>query len=247
MKTYQARVVWIGRRKHNSAIQEKIDRLSQFGPAPIYIEADAANPNELTRAYETIKRTHPQINGIIHSAIVLEDQSLANMPESRLKSVLAAKVNVSVNMARVFRNEPLDFALFFSSVQSFARAAGQSNYAAGCSFKDAFAAHLAQVRPYSAAVMNWSYWGSVGIVSSADYQERMKQAGVGSIEAPEAMAALERLLGGPLNQFVMMKQAEEPEEKPEEMIEVYPEHHGSAMQKLRSYQPKVTRHVQQLS
>ncbi|MDJ1631483.1 hypothetical protein QNN00_18390 [Bacillus velezensis] len=31
-------------------------------------------------------------------------------------------------MARVFRNEPLDFALFFSSVQSFARAAGQSNY-----------------------------------------------------------------------------------------------------------------------
>nr|WGD59866.1 hypothetical protein P5660_15555 [Bacillus velezensis] len=50
-----------------------------------------------------------------------------------------------------------------------------------------------------------------------------------------------------MNQFVMMKQAEEPEEKPEEMIEVYPEHHGSAMQKLRSYQPKVTRHVQQLS
>nr|MDH3093130.1 SDR family oxidoreductase [Bacillus velezensis] len=247
VKTYQARVVWIGRRKHNSAIQEKIDRLSQFGPAPIYIEADAANPNELTRAYETIKRTHPQINGIIHSAIVLEDQSLKNMPESRFKSVLAAKVNVSVNMARVFQNEPLDFALFFSSVQSFARAAGQSNYAAGCSFKDAFAAHLAQVRPYSAAVMNWSYWGSVGIVSSAEYQERMKQAGVGSIEAPEAMAALERLLGGPLNQFVMMKQAEEPEEKPEEMIEVYPEHHGSAMQKLRSYQPKVTRHVQQLS
>ncbi|MEQ7681104.1 non-ribosomal peptide synthetase [Bacillus ayatagriensis] len=247
VKTYQARVVWIGRRKHNSAIQEKIDRLSQFGPAPIYIEADAANPDELTRAYETIKRTHPQINGIIHSAIVLEDQSLANMPESRLRSVLAAKVNVSVNMARVFQNEPLDFALFFSSVQSFARAAGQSNYAAGCSFKDAFAAHLAQVRPYSAAVMNWSYWGSVGIVSSAEYQERMKQAGVGSIEAPEAMAALERLLGGPLNQFVMMKQAEEPEEKPEEMIEVYPEHHGSAMQKLRSYQPKVTRHVQQLS
>ncbi|MDJ1631484.1 KR domain-containing protein [Bacillus velezensis] len=91
VKTYQARVVWIGRRKHNSAIQEKIDRLSQFGPAPIYIEADAANPNELTRAYETIKRTHLQINGIIHSAIVLEDQSLANMPESRLKSVLARK------------------------------------------------------------------------------------------------------------------------------------------------------------
>ncbi|MBT2575227.1 amino acid adenylation domain-containing protein [Bacillus sp. ISL-51] len=247
VKTYQARVIWIGRRKHDSAIQAKIDRLAQIGPAPVYIEADAANLDELRYAYETIKRMHPRINGIIHSAIVLEDQSLANMPESRFKSVLAAKVDVSVNMARVFQKEPLDFALFFSSVQSFARAAGQSNYAAGCSFKDAFAAHLSQVWPCTAAVMNWSYWGSVGIVSSSEYQERMKQAGVGSIEAPEAMAALERLLGGPLNQLVMMKPEKEPDEQPDEIIEVYPEHHGSAMQKLRSYRPKVTRHVQQLS
>lgn len=164
-------------------------------PAPYYIQADAANREELERAYETMKQTHHEINGIIHSAIVLQDRSLMNMSEECFRNVLAAKVDVSVRMAQVFRHEPLDFVLFFSSVQSFARASGQSNYAAGCSFKDAFAQRLSQVWPCTVAVMNWSYWGSIGVVSSPDYQKRMAQAGIGSIEAPEAMEALELLLG----------------------------------------------------
>lgn len=249
IRTYRAQIVWIGRRKKDAAIQSKLDRLARLGPAPYYIQADAANREELERAYETMKQTHREINGIIHSAIVLQDRSLMNMSEECFRNVLAAKVDVSVRMAQVFRHEPLDFVLFFSSVQSFARASGQSNYAAGCSFKDAFAQRLSQVWPCTVAVMNWSYWGSIGVVSSPDYQKRMAQAGIGSIEAPEAMEALELLLGGPLKQLVMMKMANETNdeaEQTEETIEVYPETHGSAIQKLRSYHPGDSTKIQQL-
>lgn len=153
-------------------------------------------------------------------------------------------------MAQVFQKEPLDFALFFSSVQSFARASGQSNYAAGCSFKDAFAHRLSQVWPCTVAVINWSYWGSIGVVSSPDYQRRMAQAGIGSIEAPEAMEALELLLGGPLKQLVMMKMADcetgNDSGQNDETIEVYPETHSSAIEKLRSYHPGDSTTIQQL-
>lgn len=249
IRTYQAQIVWIGRRKKDAAIQSKLDRFARLGRAPYYIQADAANREELERAYETMKQTHREINGIIHSAIVLQDRSLMNMSEECFRNVLAAKVDVSVRMAQVFRHEPLDFVLFFSSVQSFARASGQSNYAAGCSFKDAFAQRLSQVWPCTVAVMNWSYWGSIGVVSSPDYQKRMAQAGIGSIEAPEAMEALELLLGGPLKQLVMMKMANETNdeaEQTEETIEVYPETHGSAIQKLRSYHPGDNTKIQQL-
>ena len=45
---------------------------------------------------------------------------------------------------RRFGQEALDFVVFFSSLQSFSKAAGQSNYAAGCTFKDAFASRLAK-------------------------------------------------------------------------------------------------------
>ncbi|PRR99354.1 non-ribosomal peptide synthetase [Bacillus atrophaeus] len=249
IKTYQAHVVWIGRRKKDEAIQAKLDKLADLGPAPFYIEADAANQVDLENAYEKIKLMHQEINGIVHSAIVLQDQSLANMTEERFRNVLSAKVDVSVRMAQVFHNEPLDFALFFSSVQSFARASGQSNYAAGCSFKDAFAHWLSQVWPCAVAVMNWSYWGSVGVVSSPDYQQRMAQAGIGSIEAPEAMEALELLLGGPLHQLVLMKMendAASEAEQLKETIEVYPEEHSSTIQNLRSYHPGDSTKIQQL-
>jgi hypothetical protein len=53
--------------------------------------------------------------------------------------------------------------------------------------------------------MNWGYWGHAGIVSSPDYQERMQQAGIGSIEPEEGMAALEMLLNGAVDQVAVMK------------------------------------------
>jgi polyketide synthase PksM len=54
-------------------------------------------------------------------------------------------------------------------------------------------------------VMNWGYWGSIGIVASESYRRRMEQAGFGSIEPADAMAALDRLLSAPVHQMVFVK------------------------------------------
>jgi polyketide synthase PksM len=205
IRTYQANIIWIGRREKDESIQAKLDRLSLIGPAPLYISADATDRQALQRAHEEIKEHHAEIHGVIHSAIGVLDQSLANMEEDRFKAGLSAKVDVSVRLAQVFQKEPLDFVLFFSSLNAFIKAAGQSNYAAGCTFKDAFAQQLSREWPCAVKVMNWGYWGSVGIVSSKEYQDRMSQAGIGSIEAPEAMEALETLLSGPMDQLAFLK------------------------------------------
>lgn len=100
IRTYQAQIVWIGRRKKDAAIQSKLDRLARLEVSPYYIQADAANREELERAYETMKQTHHEINGIIHSAIVLQDRSLMNMSEECFRNVLAAKVDVSVRITK---------------------------------------------------------------------------------------------------------------------------------------------------
>src|SRR5437764_9317653 len=113
------------------------------------------------------------------------------MDEERFQAAFAAKAEVSVRLAQVFEQELLDFVLFFSSLNAFTRNAGQSNYAAGCTFEDAFAAKLRQEWRCKVKVMNWGYWGSVGVVASEAYQQRMEQMGVGSIEPAEAMQALE--------------------------------------------------------
>ncbi|QDX95805.1 SDR family NAD(P)-dependent oxidoreductase [Brevibacillus laterosporus] len=205
IRRYEAKVIWIGRREMDADIQAKIDRLASIGPAPRYIMADATDQEELYRAYEEIKQQYGELHGVVHSAIVLLDKSLANMDEERFRAGLGVKVEVSVNIAEVFQHEPLDFVLFFSSMNSFVKAAGQSNYVAGCTFKDAFASQLAIEWPCAVKVMNWGYWGTVGTVASEEYQKRMHKRGIGSIEPPEAMEAVEALLTGPMNQLAFAK------------------------------------------
>ncbi|MFG2590380.1 SDR family NAD(P)-dependent oxidoreductase [Streptomyces sp. NPDC048438] len=205
VRTYGAQVVWIGRRAEDDAIRARITELSRLGPAPWYLQADATDRESLASAVARIKARFPEINGVVHSALALLDQSVARMPEERFRAAVRAKVDISVRIAQVFADEPLDFALFFSSTNSFHRSAGQSNYVCGCVFKDAFARLWQQTRPTTVKVMNWGYWGSVGVVASSAYQQRMEQSGIGSIEPAEGMAALDLLLSGPYHQLALEK------------------------------------------
>ncbi|WP_052410165.1 type I polyketide synthase [Paenibacillus durus] len=205
IRTYRAQIIWLGRRECDSDIQARIDRLGRIGRSPCYFSADATDLEAMRRVYRQIKRDFGTIQGVVHSAIVLHDSSLARMDEDSFRKALAVKVDVCVNMAQLFREDILDFVLFFSSMNTFIKSPGQGNYVAGCTFKDAFAQYLASQWDCQVKVMNWGYWGSVGSVSSDRYRIRMEKAGHGSIETPEAMAALEILLGGTLDQLALLK------------------------------------------
>ncbi|WP_342496859.1 type I polyketide synthase [Bacillus sp. FSL R5-0593] len=234
IQTYQAKIIWIGRRKKDTQIERKLKRLAALGPAPQYFSADAADYDSLKRAYDTIVKENGKVRGIIHSAIVLSDRSFANMEEEQFRASLSAKTDVSLQIARVAEGEPLDFLLFFSSMMSFQKAPGQSNYAAGCTFKDAFAKRISQKAPYAVKVVNWGFWGSVGVVASEQYRKRMERDGIASIEAPEAMKTLETLLSGPLDQLALIKTTDLVFMKDDlkEQVTVYPEKIPSALGQL---------------
>ncbi|WP_313915932.1 SDR family NAD(P)-dependent oxidoreductase, partial [Tahibacter sp.] len=202
---YQAQVVWLGRRPADQRIAQRLERLGRLGPAPRYLQADVTDRAALERACAQIKAWHGRIHGVVHSAIELLDKSFANMDEARFRAGIAVQTRGSVRLAQAFAQEPLDFLLFFSSLQSFAKAAGQANYAAGCTFEDAYASALARRVSYPVKVMNWGWWGSVGVVSGDGYRERMAHSGIGSIEPEQGMAALETLLGQPRTQLVLLK------------------------------------------
>jgi acyl transferase domain-containing protein/ubiquinone/menaquinone biosynthesis C-methylase UbiE len=207
IRHHDARVIWIGRRPQDDEISRKLQRLSAFGHAPIYISIDAASADDLLRAYREIKKRYSVIHGVIHSAVGVFDQSLAEMPEERFKQGLSAKVNISVRMAQVFRLEPLDFIVFFSSIDSFTTSHGKASYTAGCAFMDAYANQLSRELPSAVKVMNWGYWGDIGAgaVVPETSKHRLARSGVGAIEPDEGMKALSALLEGPFDQLAFMK------------------------------------------
>ncbi|MGN6152110.1 MAG: SDR family NAD(P)-dependent oxidoreductase [Lysobacteraceae bacterium] len=202
---YDAEIVWIGRRPLDAAIEAKLDVIAALGRRPHYVSADATDAAALTAAVAAIRERFPRIDGVVHSALVLQDQTVRAMDEAVFRQSLAAKVDISVHMARAFAGLDLDFMLFFSSVASFHRDAGQSNYCAGCTFKDSFAQAMRMRLPYPVKIVNWGYWGSVGIVTDPFFRKRMESRGIGSIEPDEAMQALEAFVASDVDQLVLIK------------------------------------------
>jgi acyl transferase domain-containing protein/acyl carrier protein/SAM-dependent methyltransferase len=206
IRRYSAQVVWIGLRKRDEVIEDKIYRLAELGPTPHYISADATDTLAMERASAEVERRFGTIHGIVHAALLMAGDPLERMDEQRFWRGLASKIEVSVRLAQAFAHLPLDFVLFFSSIQALEKTPRQANYAAGCTVEDAFAARLASEWQCTVRVVNWGYWGSVGFAAtSSGYRNWIAQAGMGSVEPAEGMAALERLLAGPFRQLAFLK------------------------------------------
>jgi acyl transferase domain-containing protein len=202
---YDAEVIWVGRRPQDADIEAKLDAIAGLGRRPHYFSADATDAAALATAVAAMRERFPRIDGVVHSALVLQDQTVRAMGEAAFRQSLAAKVDVSVNIEHAFAGQDLDFVLFFSSVASFHRDAGQSNYCAGCTFKDSFAQAMRARHPYPIKIVNWAYWGSVGVVTDAFYRKRMESLGIGSIEPDEAMRELDAFVASDMDQLALIK------------------------------------------
>ncbi|MGI6668749.1 MAG: SDR family NAD(P)-dependent oxidoreductase [Acetivibrionales bacterium] len=204
-ETVKARLALLGRSPLNEAQKAKISEIRSRGGEVLYIQADASSPESMKAAVNQVRTRFGEINGVIHSAIVLQDRILENMDEQIMRAALAPKVRGSMVLYEVVREEKLDFMMFFSSVQSFSGNAGQGNYAAACTFKDAFASYLAGKVQYPVKVINWGYWGSVGVVATEKYNRLLSSKGVGSIQPAEGMEAVKRILGNKAIQVIPFK------------------------------------------
>jgi amino acid adenylation domain-containing protein len=195
LRRCRAQVVWLGRRAPDAALAARLQRLATLGPAPEYMQVDAADAVALRAARDTVVARHGAVHGVVHAALVLDDAAVGNLTEVRLAACLRAKLDVGAALATAFACDALDLVLFFSSVQALIAAPGQSNYAAACAAKHALAAQLQQAWPHTVVkVIHWGYWGATGAVASSAHRARMRSLGIASIGESDGMAALDRLL-----------------------------------------------------
>ncbi|CAN93351.1 polyketide synthase [Sorangium cellulosum So ce56] len=194
VRRYGAHVVWWGRRPMDEAIRDQLSRLAD-GPGTVaYATVDLTSLSDVARARDVIKEKHGRIHGVIHSAIVLRDRSLREMDEPRFREALDPKVKGSAVLGEAFGREDLDWICFYSSMQSVYAGAGQSNYAAGCTFKDAYARALSMACSFPVHTIDWGYWGTVGVVANEAYRSRMASLGIGSLEPRDGIRVQEAVI-----------------------------------------------------
>ncbi|NUR60147.1 MAG: SDR family NAD(P)-dependent oxidoreductase [Catenulispora sp.] len=199
-----ANLVILGRRPADARIREQVRDLRDAGGQALYLAVDIADESAVVDAVATAKARFGPIHGVFHSAVVLRDTRIANMDLELLDAALAPKVRGLAALAAAVRGEPLEQFVIFSSANSFSGNEGQSNYAAACTFSDAYGRYLAD-EGVPVHIVNWGYWGETGVVAKAGYRRRMRAVGVHSIGTAEGMRALETVIAAGLPQVMAIK------------------------------------------
>ncbi|PVC81635.1 non-ribosomal peptide synthetase [Streptomyces sp. CS090A] len=204
VRRYHAQVVWLGRRPQDARVEAAVaSAAGANGPAPLYLRCDATDLVSLRAAKDEIVRRFGAVHGVIHSGLVFSGASLARMSEAQFEDVLRGKVDAGVRCMEVFGGEALDFALFLSSINSYLKAIKQANYAAACTFLDAFALTVQRRHGAVGKVLNLGYCFN----NAPTEGERGAVVGAQAplIQPDELTAAVERLCAAPVSRLTLMK------------------------------------------
>ena len=193
-RNYAAKVAVVGRRPESDDIVRTLAPDGDYGREILYLSASVDDEAAISRAIQTASAELGEINGVVHSAMVLDDRRLAEMDDATFARVLQPKVAGAAALARATAGLELDFLLFFSSAQSFVGNLGQGNYAAASTFIDGFASALRANRAYPVVVVNWGVWGEVGAVANERYQQLLARQGVYGLKTTPALNTLEDML-----------------------------------------------------
>lgn len=171
-----------------------VEALRERGCEVVVAQSDVTNAEDVTSLFAKIAREMPQVHGIIHAAMVMDDCTIARQTPSRFGKVMAPKTVGAWNLQVASRDLPLDFFVLFSSFSSMAGNPGQCSYAAANCFLDALAHHR-RARGLPALVVNWGPLGDIGYIARhADLEAALRSQGLSSLAPDDALHTLGRLL-----------------------------------------------------
>ncbi|MEM7242058.1 MAG: type I polyketide synthase [Pseudomonadota bacterium] len=175
--------------------RSKITRLRDLG---IEVLVEACDISDEVSAKVTFDRLRARykISGVIHSAMVLDDQPINKLTPEIVKKSLDAKVNGAANLDRISRFDTLDYFVLFSSIATMIGNHGQSAYVAANSYIEALVRNrVASGLPGLA--IGWGPITDVGYLAREEDKAKIVNKVTGDVgfTASQALHALEKLLG----------------------------------------------------
>ncbi|WP_282792787.1 type I polyketide synthase [Streptomyces sp. CC224B] len=172
-------------------------------PDVLVMAADVTDAERMRTVVETGEARFGPVNGVIHSAGVLGDGSIAQKTFEDFEAVLAPKVTGTLVLHELFKDKSLDFFVLFSSLSSRKPGFGQAAYAAANCFLDSFVHSELAAHHTLATCVNWDVWQGSGMAYDAagpKVLQQLKHADLAErgILAHQGVDALSRILASGL-------------------------------------------------
>lgn len=150
----------------SGAISE-VKALEALGSEVLIAACDVSDSDNLQQLRQQVIDRWGEVNAIIHAAGLPGTGALTVLqtPED-MSATLSAKVTGTRALAKAFGEDPLDFVVLMSSINSVISAAGAADYAAANAFLDSWPNSDERPETWSQiTVMNWDAWAEVGMAA----------------------------------------------------------------------------------
>ncbi|MEJ2621928.1 MAG: SDR family NAD(P)-dependent oxidoreductase, partial [Candidatus Thiodiazotropha sp.] len=191
--------------------KERQAQLEALGESVEYRQVDVTQGEAVEALMGDILERYGRLDGIIHSAGVINDNYILNKNPGELKAVLAPKVAGLVNLDQASCEQELDLFIVFSSGAGVLGSPGQADYAVANAFMDRYAVYRnervarGECRGRTLS-LNWPLWETGGMRMDAERQGRVRQQlGMSAMSAPSGIAALYRSLASEWSQIMVME------------------------------------------
>ena len=207
---YRAKVFLTGRSEPTDAQRATMAVLAAGGGEVSYLACDVANRDDVRRVVATIHAAGHRLNGVLHSAGVIEDGFVLRKSPEEFARVIAPKTLGTWHLDLETRDEPLDMFVLFSSVAGLLGNVGQCDYAYGNAFEDAFAHGRETLRGRGERAgkslsINWPFWLNGGMrLGEAEIEAVRRSFGIVPLQDAQGLVALEFGLAQPHAQMAVM-------------------------------------------
>ncbi|KKB80638.1 polyketide synthase [Devosia limi DSM 17137] len=142
-----------------------ISAMRARGGEVLVVRGDVGNPADVQAALEQAKSRFGMVNGVLHTAGIVDDAPLATKTDDSAESVLAPKVQGTLVLAKALADEPLDLLVLFSSTSTDTAPAGQVDYVGANAFLNAFAENQSARADRRTVAVHWGIWNGVGMAA----------------------------------------------------------------------------------
>ena len=229
-RTYQAKLIlttrqalppraqWPSLLNHTgeaAVVKQKIRQVQELeaaGAEVLLVQADVTNEEQMHAAISQALATFGALHGVLHAAGVPGEGLIQLKTVEQTERVLAPKIQGTLVLEKVLRDQKLDFLVLFSSMTSITGGGpGQVDYCAANAFLDAYAHQHEREHGLTVAIAwgewQWNAWENALAGYNVEAQEYFRahrqQFGISFAEGAEA---LERILGTNLSQVVVSTQ-----------------------------------------
>jgi polyketide synthase PksN len=183
-------LILTGRSLLNSAKRAQLEALDALGATVRYVPLDIANSQAVSNLMHSIEQEFGRLDGVLHSAGIIQDSFILKKTTQQVEEVLAPKVAGLVNLDQASKHFNLDFLILFSSVAGAIGSAGQADYATGNAFMDAYANYRNALvasgqRQGHTLSINWPLWKEGGMQVNQATEQLLWQ-NMGMVAMPTA-------------------------------------------------------------